>query len=823
LRRLERMEEGKEHTRRLAEELEILHKKVAELEARLVDAEDRRRSAATGDVEHDRRRLIDIMESTTDLVGTSTPDGSFLYLNKAGRRLLGLSDDADIAQLNARSMHSPGVAQFIVEVGLPKAISDGSFSHETTLLRADGSEIPVSQLILSHKFPTGELEYLSTIIRDTSERSRAETALAQSEEEFRSIIQATPMGIHMYELKPGGDLVFTGANPAADTILGVDNSQFVGLTLEEAFPPMRGTELVDRYREAASAGTPWRTSQVNYEDDQIAGAYEVHVFQTSPGRIAALFLDITDRLKAEAALRESEQRHRALFESMAQGVVYQDADGRITEANPAAERILGLTIDQMTDRTSMDPRWKAVRENGSELPGSEHPAMVSLRTGRPANALMGVDNPRESGRRWIDVWSTPQFREGEPEPFRVFSTFTDITDRLSARRRREELEQQLRQSQKMDAIGQLAGGIAHDFNNLLTTISGYSELVWEDIGEDSQLRSDVGEIRKAAERAAALTQQLLAFSRKQIISPRVLDINKHIDDAHNMLGRLLGETIELKLSIGAGSCRVEADPGQIDQVLINLAVNARDAMPEGGVLELSAGHATLDEQFCRTVPDVEPGEFVAITVRDTGHGMSQETLGRIFEPFFTTKEAGRGTGLGLSTVYGIVKQNRGAVKISSHPGEGTTATIYLPVAVTEAQEYVETPQPDKLGGDETILLVEDEEAVKSLTEKLLTSRGYSVISADDTKHAIQICENQDRHIDLLLTDVVMPQMDGRELYDQLSIIRPRLRVLYMSGYAVDVIARHGVLDRDITFIAKPFSLSTLASRIREVMEREDGS
>lgn len=817
------MEEGAENSRRLSEELEILRKKVLELESKLVEAEDRHRASTADAVERDRRRLIDIMESTPDMVATSTPDGAILYLNRAGRRLAGLPDDCDVSSLHISAFHPPEAARFILEVGLPKTVSDGSFSHETTLLRTDGTEIPVSQVILSHKLPTGEVDYFSTIIRDTSERFRVENALAQSEGKFRSIIQASPMGIHMYELKSGGDLVFTGANPAADTILGVDNSLFVGQTIEDAFPALRETDVPDRYRDAASEGTPWETAQVNYEDDQIAGAYEVRAFQTSPGRMAALFLDITDRIKAETLVRESEQRHRSLFESMAQGVIYQDAEGRITAANPAAERILGLTVDEMLGRTSADTRWKAIRENGSKLPGSEHPAMVSLRTGRPANRLMGIINPIEGGRRWIDSWSTPQFREGESEPFQVFSTFTDVTERLSARRSREELEQQLRQSQKMDAVGQLAGGIAHDFNNLLTTISGYSELMWEDIGEDNQLRSDVGEIRKAAARAATLTQQLLAFSRKQIISPRVLDINKRIDDAHKMLGRLLGETIELKRSIGTDPCRVEADPGQIDQILINLAVNARDAMPEGGVLELSAGHATLDEQFCRTVPDVEPGEFVEITVRDTGLGMNQDILSRIFEPFFTTKEAGRGTGLGLSTVYGIVKQNRGAVKINSRPGAGTTATIYLPVAVAGAQEYTETRPSEKLGGDEAILLVEDEDAVKSLTEKLLISRGYSVIAADDTKHAIQICEDRGRHIDLLLTDVIMPQMDGRELYEHLEKIRPGLKVLYMSGYAVDVIARHGVLDKETTFIAKPFSLSTLASRVRDVLEREDGS
>ena len=718
------MDEGAEHTRRLAEELESLRGQVAQLEARLADAQAAR--AGVSDAEHDRRRLIELMEST------SAPDGVILDVNRAAE------------------------------------------------------------------------------------------ALAQSEEKFRNVIQASPMGIHMYELKPGGELVFTGANPAADKILGVDNSQFIGLTLEEAFPAARGSELPGQYRRVAASGNPWRMSQVDYRDDKVAGAYEVEVFQTSPGRIAAMFLDITDRIRAEQALRESEQRHRALFESMAQGVVYQNADGRITSANPAAEEILGLTVDEMTGRTSADPRWHAVSENGSSLPGSEHPAMVSLRTGRPANALMGVTNPRAGDLRWIDVWSTPQFRDGESEPFQVFSTFTDVTSRLSARKRREELEQQLRQSQKMEAIGQLAGGIAHDFNNLLTTISGYSELVWEDITEDTRLKSDISEIRKAAAKAAALTQQLLAFSRKQIISPRVLDINQCIDDAHKMLDRLLGETIELQLSIGPDPCRVEADPSQIDQILINLAVNARDAMPEGGVLELSAKPVTLDQKFCRTIADIEPGDFVEITVRDNGHGMTQDTLGHIFEPFFTTKEAGRGTGLGLSTVYGIVKQNRGAVRISSDPGRGTTATIYLPVASGGAQAAAEPRTLEKLGGNETILLVEDEDAVKSLTEKLLVSRGYSVITAEDPRHAIEICGDAARHIDLLLTDVVMPHMDGRELYDRLESMRPGLKVLYMSGYAVDVIARHGVLDKDMTFMSKPFSLTTLASKVREALETEAG-
>jgi PAS domain S-box-containing protein len=656
---------------------------------------------------------------------------------------------------------------------------------------------------------------------DLHEWEQVKAALEASEEKFRSVIQSSPMGVHMYRLDAGDRLVFVGANPSADALLGVDNSQFVGKTIEEAFPPLAETEIPDRYRAAAADGTPWHTSQVNYEDEQIAGAFEVYAFQTSRGRMAVMFLDITDRLRAEEALRESEQRHRALFESMAQGVVYQNADGKIIAANHAAERILGIDLDQMIGRTSMDPRWRAIHEDGHAFPGEQHPAMIALRTGKTVNAVMGVFNPRDNEVRWIDIYAVPRVRQGETDPYGVFTTFTDITERKRAREIHAQLEQQLRQAQKMEAVGQLAGGIAHDFNNLLTTIAGYSELVWEDVKSNEQLRNDINEIRKATERAAALTQQLLAFSRKQIISPRVFDLNARIIDANRMLGRLIGENIELNLAMSDGPCYIEADPSQIDQILINLAVNARDAMPDGGNLTISTESAMLDADYCRTVPDIDPGEYVLIHISDTGYGMSQRTLKRIFEPFFTTKDYGKGTGLGLSTVYGIVKQNRGTIKVDSRPGAGTTISIFIPHADLENHTASPAGNYAELTGKETVLLVEDEDAVRALTEKILSSRGYRVLVADTPDDAIQICQDLQENIDLLLTDVVMPQINGRQLYNKLRTIRPGLRVLYMSGYTADVIAKHGVLENDTLFLAKPFTVETLAAKVRETLVREE--
>jgi nitrogen-specific signal transduction histidine kinase len=394
-----------------------------------------------------------------------------------------------------------------------------------------------------------------------------------------------------------------------------------------------------------------------------------------------------------------------------------------------------------------------------------------------------------------------------------------IVHQRQAEEERKRLQEQLAQASKMEAVGQLAGGVAHDFNNLLTTILGYSEMILEQLAKDSPVRAEVEEISKAGARAASLTQQLLAFSRKQVIMPRPIDLNETVKEARNMLERLIGENIRLVLSLDPDPGRVKADPHQIDQVLLNLAVNARDAMPDGGVLTVATANVAVEKDHAVARSEIVPGNYVVLSVADTGIGMDKETRARIFEPFFSTKEFGKGTGLGLATVYGIAKQNGGTVLVDSEPGRGSVFRIYLPRLYTAGAAV--NPAPARTAsptGNETILLVEDDAMVQRLAQKMLSHLGYEVLPAQDTEDAVRICETHPRPIHLLLTDVIMPRMNGVELYSQLQTLRPGMKALFMSGYAEDVVARKGVLPEGTEFIHKPFDMENLALRIRQTLE-----
>lgn len=394
-------------------------------------------------------------------------------------------------------------------------------------------------------------------------------------------------------------------------------------------------------------------------------------------------------------------------------------------------------------------------------------------------------------------------------------------------------EEQLRQAQKMEAIGQLAGGVAHDFNNLLTIIRGYSDLLLNGmLGPHDPAREAVGEIHKAAERATTLTRQLLAFSRRQVLAPQVLVINSVIQDMDKMLRRLIGEDVQLACCLAADLGTVKADPGQIEQVLLNLAVNARDAMPRGGRLTIETANVVLDENYARTHPEVQPGPFVMMAVTDTGCGMDAATQARIFEPFFTTKGPGKGTGLGLATVYGIVKQSGGNIYVYSEVGHGTSFKIYLPRLEQTAgangptSDSGATPivQPTaRTDGQETLLIVEDDDAVRALTSTVLRSHSYDVIEAVDADEALRWVEEHAQPIHLLVTDVVMPGMSGRELAERLTELRPGMKVLYVSGYTDDAVVRHGLLEAEVSFLQKPFSPSGLARKVREVLDDEKAS
>ncbi|MFP4348934.1 MAG: PAS domain S-box protein [Desulfococcaceae bacterium] len=658
--------------------------------------------------------------------------------------------------------------------------------------------------------------------------------------------------------------------------------------------------------------------------------------------------DITESKKAEEALRESEEKHRRLFETMTQGVVYHAADGTIVSANPAAERILGLSFDQIRGRLSMDPRWGIINEDGTEVPGMDYPSMIPLRTGETFGpAIRGVFHPDKNAHVWMSITAIPLFQPGETKPFQVYTTFEDITERklaeakliesearfkhllsdvpmlavqgyrfdgttiywnkgseslygysakeaigknlldliippdmrdivkrcikemadtgnpkppeeirmmrkdgtlvpvfsshLVLRRQgrlpelfcfdldlsdikeseneRRRLQEHLAQAQKMESVGRLAGGVAHDFNNMLGVILGHAEMVLDQVDPEQPLFSDLEEIKKAAERSANLTRQLLTFARKQTISPRIIDLNETVEGMLKMLRRLIGEDIDLIWLPGKNLAPIKVDPSQIDQILANLCVNARDAIAGVGKLTIETGRVRFDEEYCADHAGFIPGEFTLLAVSDNGCGMDPETVSHLFEPFFTTKEPGKGTGLGLASVYGAVKQNNGFINVYSEPGQGTTFKIYLPRyrAKTPPQAEKATAKP-AAHGSETILLAEDEPAILRMATMMLERLGYAVITAETPGEAIRLAHEHSGSIDLLMTDVVMPEMNGRDLAKNLLSIYPDIKRLFMSGYTANVIAHHGVLDEGVHFIQKPFSLKGLGAKLREVLE-----
>jgi nitrogen-specific signal transduction histidine kinase/CheY-like chemotaxis protein len=380
------------------------------------------------------------------------------------------------------------------------------------------------------------------------------------------------------------------------------------------------------------------------------------------------------------------------------------------------------------------------------------------------------------------------------------------------------LEERLRQAHKMEAVGRLAGGVAHDFNNVLSVILSYSDILLGQLQPGDRMHDEIDEIRKAGARAGDLTRQLLLFSRQQVLEPKVLDLNEVLTGMEKMLRRLIGEDVELVSTPSASIGRVRADPGSIEQVIMNLVVNARDAMPIGGKLTIETGNATLDEAYAREHLGVKPGPHVLLAVSDTGTGMDKATQARIFEPFFTTKERGKGTGLGLSTVFGIIQRSGGSVWVYSEPGKGTSFKVYLPCVETQVDHSRPIIAPRTLHGSETILLVEDDEQVRAVARSILKRKGYRVIEAQNAGEALLSCETHVGAIDLLLSDVVMPQMSGPELARRVAGVRPEIKILCMSGYTDDAVVRHGALDAGIAFIQKPFTPDTLARKVREVLD-----
>jgi len=510
---------------------------------------------------------------------------------------------------------------------------------------------------------------------------------------------------------------------------------------------------------------------------------------------------LDDLERVQKARHEDRTRLGVLIEKMPTIIWTTDADLRFTYHTGAALETMGLRADDALGKTLF------------QYFGTEDPNFPAIAAHRKALAGGTLSFELEWQKRSFECYVQP-LRAPQGDLIGVIGVALDVTDR-------KHLTDQLRQSQKMQAIGELAGGVAHDFNNLLMVVKGHAQLLLERMPKDPSLHHSVQQMEKAADRAASLTRQLLAFSRKQVLQPRVLDMNDVVTGMIKMFSRVIGENIEMAFVPGAGLGRAKADPGQMEQVLLNLVVNARDAMPTGGRLTIETSNVQLDRSYAAGHTAVEPGPYIMLTVSDTGCGMDAETQSRIFEPFFTTKEAGKGTGLGLATVYGVVKQSGGYIWVYSEVGCGTTFKIYLPQVTQEIDApVVELEARGSAAGTETVLFVEDEQSVRELVRDYLTGVGYRVLDAADGVEALEIARAHKGTIHILITDVVMPRLSGRDLAAKLSPERPGIKVLFISGYTDDTIVRHGVLEGGVAFLQKPFNLRALADKIREVLKAE---
>jgi len=526
-------------------------------------------------------------------------------------------------------------------------------------------------------------------------------------------------------------------------------------------------------------------------------------------RLRAAMAGELERKKATDAVREREELVQLLLDSTAEAIYGIDLHGNCMLANPTCARLLAYADAEQLKGRNMHALIHHHYPDGRPYPEEECP-IARIRETRQGTHVKDEVFWRADGTKFdAEYFAYPMWRGKELVGAVV--TFLDMTHQKT-------LEEHLRQAQKMEAIGQLAGGVAHDFNNLLTIITGYSELLLLSTPPDDPNREMLDEIRKAAQRSASLTRQLLAFSRKQVLAPKVLDLNDVVRDTERMLRRVIGEDVHLTATLHPQLGSVKADSGQLEQVLLNLAVNARDAMPQGGRLTIETSNVVLDENYAKSYADVRPGSYVMLAVTDTGTGMTEEVKRRVFEPFFTTKGARKGTGLGLAVVHGIVKQSNGTIEVDSEPGVGTSFKIYLPRVEQAAPTGKSWPG---LGpaprGTETLLLVEDEDAVRALTSFTLRQCGYTVLEASHGEDAIRIATNHQATIHLLVTDVVMPGMGGRVLAERLLGLHPEMKVLYLSGYTDDAVVRHGILHEEVDFLQKPFSPNALAHKVRAVL------
>lgn len=680
-------------------------------------------------------------------------------------------------------------------------------ANHTLLIARDGTEIPIDDTGAPILNDAGLLLGVILVFHNVTDRKKAERALRESEATFRLLFANNPLPMWVYDRET---LAFLEVNEAAIAHYGYSREEFLQKTIVDIRPQEDVPRLLADLRTARPSyqrSHIWRHQLRNGRliDVEITS----HTLEFA-GRPAALVIaqDITERKRLEddrTYLMSSALCLLWLADVYETDAPYLHWEMRFPDT-AAAQRFLPLALNEGETYREGWYRYRIPedRDRCDEI------ALESIRAGRSYQQEFRCQSA-DGTLRWLheDIRITTL----EPgKHWRAVGVCTDITER-------KRLEDQLLQAQKLESVGRLAGGVAHDFNNLLAILAGHAELAEEELPADSPVQEHIRVIREAGDRAANLTRQLLAFARKQVIEPRVINLNDLTLGMEKMLRRLIGENIDLVTHLQPDLARVHVDPGQFEQILVNLVVNARDAMPEGGRLTIETENAVIDEEYARLHMPLTPGFFVTLTVSDTGEGMDETVQKRIFEPFFTTKEQGKGTGLGLATVYGVVKQSGGHIWLYSEPGHGSLFKIYLPAAEGESSLLEETEEREtSLQGAETILVVEDEPTLRSLTAGSLRKLGYRVLEAVNGEMALWVAAEHLAPIHLLVTDVVMPRMGGKDLADRLTALQPDLKVLYISGYTDDAIVHHGVLDAETAFLQKPFTPSMLARKIRTILD-----
>lgn len=739
---------------------------------------------------------------------TRISDGTILDGNQAATQLTGYTREEFLGKtvLEIGLYDEPSIRNRVLEQIRQK----GELKNFEFKLRIKSGELRDCLMALKPISIQGE-ECLLVVTHDISERKRVEEDLKKAEERYRGVVETQSEMIARF--LPDGTFLFV--NKAwqeyharylgiKDDVLGKNIADYISVGKFSDFQA-----FLDGLRPGDLSPAMVR-SITTTEGESRYVYWQLHKIAGHPGdrvELQAVGTDITERKRAEEALRESEETFRALTENSADTIARYDRQGRHLYVNRAAELQTGISRQEFLGKTSRELGfsdelcriWESCIEN----------VFRNQQTGR-------IEFCMPNGI-WMDLLAMPEY-DADGKVKAVIAAARDITDQKAAQREQEHLQLQLQQSLKMESVGRLAGGVAHDFNNLLTSIFGNLELAMSEIPEESKLYGFLSEVKKASSSAASLVKQLLAFSRKQIIEPKIVDLNALILNTHKMLVRIIGEDIQLRTVWYQNLKAVKIDPGQFEQILVNLAVNSRDAMPQGGVLTIETAAVELDEDYCRAHDGIVPGEYSMLAISDTGHGMSPEVKEHIFEPFYTTKSKGKGTGLGLATTYGAVKQAGGSIEVYSEMERGTTFKIYLPTVEEKAESKETVSRKEELQtGTETVLLVEDDPMVRSLAERFLNKIGYQVLEAASGEEALDLARECKERIDLLMTDVVMSGMNGYQLSVQLRSIHPETKVLFTSGYTEDIIAHHGVIEDGLNFIGKPYSLTLLAKKIREAL------